>query len=506
MGAYSGSKRNNGKTGGGANNTSSEESSEKRIQINISEDKLSAYLVLKKPQEGEAHMADSSAGKALKASGNGQTGYDVDEVLAAINAAGIKENIKEELVKEMVSKGIYDAGRLIAEGVPCKDGTDGYFEYFFHQKDGDSGKPRILDDGSVDYTSVNTVGTVSVGDLLAVYHPSKPGHFGYSVTGELLKPKQPKGLPVPQLIGCHYEEESYSYYADIDGKVEATPSKLQVIGTLEINRNINVAYGSIYFIGDVVVYGDVDSGVEITATGSVTIGGTLQGSSVRAGENISVRGGILGDERTIITCGGDLESRFLQYVNVVAGGEVKAKSILDCTIRAGGMVRVEDTNGVISGGFIYSSRGVDGQAIGNRRGVKTILAVGKSAEVLERRVEYPGLIEQLETKLVGINSREIQLGREARNNPSMSNLLHIVRQNKARILTEKKQLEAVYTTIDVLYGKNPMRGVISGRKFYPGTIVRIDMREKKIDDEMIRVSFRGSDDGISFSFDKDEEE
>ena len=144
--------------------------------------------------------------------------------------------------------------------------------------------------------------------------------------------------------------------------------------------------------------------------------------------------------------------------------------------------------------------------MGNKRGVKTVLAVGKSAEVLSRKVEYPKLIEQLETKLVGINSREIQLGREARNNTSMSNLLHIVRQNKARILTEKKQLEAVYASIDVLYGNNPPRAIITGRKFYPGSVVRIDMREKKIDDEMIRVSFRGSDDGISFSFDKEDEE
>ena len=64
---------------------------------------------------------------------------------------------------------------------------------------------------------------------------------------------------MPNLNGCRYEEETYSYYALIDGKVEASLSKIEVTGLLEINRNINVVYGSIFFIGDVNIYGDVDS-------------------------------------------------------------------------------------------------------------------------------------------------------------------------------------------------------------------------------------------------------
>lgn len=456
---------------------------EEPIRVQISEDSMHAYLTLKKP-------------------GDGEQGYDEADVFAAITAAGIKGKVNEELVRSMVNEGMYDTNRLIAEGIPCKDGIDGYFEYFFHQKGENGGKPRILDDGSVDYSSVNTVGTVSEGDLIAVYHPSVPGHFGYSVKGELLKPKPPKGLPVPQVIGCSYDEETYSYYATMDGRVEATPTKLQVIGTLEINRNINVAYGNIYFMGDVIVYGDVDSGVEITASGSVTIGGTLQGSTIRAGEDITVRGGIIGDAGTGVICGGNLEARFLQYANVVAGAQVKARSILDCNISAGGIVQVTDEKGVISGGRIYSARGVDGQVIGNRKGAKTMVIVGKSSDVLARKFEYEKLIEELEVRFAGANSREMQLGRESKTDPSKSNLLYIVRQNKARILTEKKQLEASYQAIDALYSKEGVRAYVSGRKFYPEVIVRIDMRDYRVTDEMIRVCFRGSDDGVAYSFEE----
>lgn len=461
--------------------------SENRIQVNIAEDKMSAYLFLKKPEGNE-------------------DGYDENNVLETVAASGLKDDLIDKLlIHEMLEEENYNENVLIAEGLPCRDGIDGYFEYFFHRKDEGNGKPRILDDGSVDYTSVNTVGTVSEGDLIAIYHPALPGSFGYSVCGDLIKPKQPKGMPVPQLTGCRYDEDQYSYYATMDGKVEATPTKITVTGSLEINRNINVAYGSIYFIGDVVIHGDVDSGVEITASGSVTVGGTLQGASIRAGENITINGGVLGDDRTCLICGGDLEVRFMQYTNVVAGGEVRAKSILDCNVRAGGMIWIEDANGLVSGGEIYSTAGVDGITFGNKRRVKTIITVGKYGELLSRKLKYAKLIEELDSKLEGVSKREFELGRAAKDNPSMNNLLHIVRQNKACVLTEKKQIEASYEAIDKLYSKDAVRPSIAGVKFFPGVIVRIESREKRINDEMIKVTFRSGEEGeISFSFDKDD--
>lgn len=461
--------------------------SENPIKIFISEDKMNAYLFLAIPQEG-------------------QEAYKESEIYDAIAAAGVKGQVNKDVISQMLSSGWYGSKRLICEGIPVRDGVDGYFEYFFHQKDEKSGKPRVLDDGSVDYTSVNTVGTVSEGDLIAIYHPAIPGHFGYTVTGELLKPKIPKGYPVPQLNGCRYDESTYSYYATIDGKVEATNTKLQVTQTLQINKNVNVAFGSIYFMGDIEIYGDVDSGVEITASGSVTIGGSVQGASIMAGENITIRGGILGDDNTRISCGGDLEARFMQYVNVVAGGNVTAKSILDCNVRAGGMVLIEDTNGLISGGFIYSTKGIDGQAFGNKRSVKTILSAGKNNKILADKVEFPRLIQELDLKLTGINSREIQLDREAKKDPTKkkSNMLHIIRQNKARILAEKKQLEAVYAAYDNMNNSANARTIIKGRKFFPGVIVEIDNKDYSIDFEMILVSFRNNEEGISYVQESDE--
>ncbi len=453
------------------------------IKIEISEDKMAAYIVLPTP------TGDRPA-------------YGQMEVMGALDEAGVKAGIDKMRLMDILFNQEYDRKVLVASGSPSEDGVDGFFEYFFHKKDSNSGKPRIRDDGSVDYTSVNTVGTVAEGSLIAVYTPATPGKFGFTVTGDLLKPRQGKNYPIPRLVGCRYDEENYSYYSLIDGKVEASLTKIEVKSVLDINRNVNVAYGSIHFIGDVNIYGDVDSGVEITASGSVNISGTVQGSSIMAGDDIVVKGGVIGEDKVRLICGGNLETRFLQYCHVVTGGDITAKSILDCNIYSGGMVRIEDENGVISGGDIYCAKGIDGKVFGNHRKIKTRLAIGKTNETLSRKLEYPKLISEIDVKLKAITSREMILNKEAKENRSKSNLLYIVRQNKANLLTEKKQLEGLFYALDALYGYDDYRGYIHGKHFYPGVIICIDTNEKQIDSELVKVRFRGREGKITYSMDE----
>ena len=129
--------------------------------------------------------------------------------------------------------------------------------------------------------------------------------------------------------------------------------------------------------------------------------------------------------------------------------------------------------------------------------------MGKNNDALSRKIEYPKLINELEVKLKAINAREIVLGREAKEDHSKSNLLHIVRQNKATLLTEKKQLEALYAAIELMYGPDRVYGYIYGTKFYPGVSICIDMREKMINEEMVRIRFKCNEEKIDAIMEKD---
>ena len=52
--------------------------------------------------------------------------------------------------------------------------------------------PKVLEDGSVDYTSIEWFTIVSKGDKVALYHGAEEGTPGKTVTGRKLMPKRVK--------------------------------------------------------------------------------------------------------------------------------------------------------------------------------------------------------------------------------------------------------------------------------------------------------------------------
>ena len=55
-------------------------------------------------------------------------------------------------------------------------------------------KPKILEDGSVDYSEYGDVPTVEEGQTVVIYHPAIPSEDGVSVKGETIIAKKGKEL------------------------------------------------------------------------------------------------------------------------------------------------------------------------------------------------------------------------------------------------------------------------------------------------------------------------
>lgn len=56
-------------------------------------------------------------------------------------------------------------------------------------------KPKILEDGSVDYSEYGDVPTVEEGQTVVIYHPAIPSEDGVSVKGETIIAKKERNLP-----------------------------------------------------------------------------------------------------------------------------------------------------------------------------------------------------------------------------------------------------------------------------------------------------------------------
>ena len=67
--------------------------------------------------------------------------------------------------------------------------------------------------------------------------------------------------------------------------------KISVLNVYHVPGNVGYATGNIDFAGSVVIRGDIENGFVVKAEGDVTVGGNVEGGSIYADGNITIRGG-----------------------------------------------------------------------------------------------------------------------------------------------------------------------------------------------------------------------
>ncbi|MEK4126611.1 flagellar assembly protein A [Anoxybacillus sp. FSL W8-0382] len=110
--------------------------------------------------------------------------YDVsyEQVMAKLQELGIVYGVNEDMIREVLQSE-KKVSTTIAKGVEPIEGTDGWVEV----KVGEGKrKPKVREDGTVDYREMETIATVGEGDLIAIVHPPQPGKPGLKVTNEVI--------------------------------------------------------------------------------------------------------------------------------------------------------------------------------------------------------------------------------------------------------------------------------------------------------------------------------
>lgn len=117
--------------------------------VRISQDSMEAYLTLQPPDTGE--------------------GYTLSELVRYIRTQRVTNGIDEAAIQEMIDGGVYMRDVCIAKGQPPVNAENGRYELHFNP-DVD-GKPKVKEDGSIDYWSIRTVEMVKEGQTIATYYP-----------------------------------------------------------------------------------------------------------------------------------------------------------------------------------------------------------------------------------------------------------------------------------------------------------------------------------------------
>lgn len=337
------------------------------VQVVVARDRLEAFLQIHVPKGARSVL--------------------IDEVLEKVKAAGVVFGVDSEAILKAVES--QRAKTVIARGKPPVDGQDGMIRYCLDLEA--KGQPKTLEDGRVDYRSLNLFVSVCEGDVLAQKIPATHGEPGCDVLGQTLAPKKGKEVVLP--LGKNTRLEEDKLIAAQSGHLLLTNGKLSVVSVLEVKKDVDLSTGNIDYSGNVVIGGSVQQGFSVKAGGNVEVRGAVCGGIVE-GRNITVCHGVQGMNSGALTAAENVHARFIENAVVQAGGDVIVNdAILHSRVSAGGKISVEGRRGVVTGGHLMAGSEITLHTAGTHLAPSTLLEVGVDPAVKE---EYRRIRDELQ--------------------------------------------------------------------------------------------------------------
>lgn len=439
-------------------------------RVRIRYDEMEAYIMLPEPEAGEK--------------------YTISNLMQALGENEVRAGIDQDKLLDMINNSQYEVEVPVAKGTSVVDGIDGYYEYNFDTNV--DKKPKILPDGSVDYWSVNSIEEVREGQIIAVYHPAVQGKDGINVRGQVLQAKRGREQGPLRGKGFSRSDDNVTYIASVDGKIEMQNDRIVIQQVHEIQGNADLTVGNIDFRGDVIVHGNVESGVNIKATGTITVDGVVEACTLEAGKDIILRNGMQGGNKSFVRTKGNVTARFFEFTRIECDGQLQTDVLLDCVVRCKSRIIVNGTKGRIIGGDIRAIEGVEVYTLGNEVEKRTELTVGAEIGVcaqlnnLEKNIQSAQEnLAKIEKGLGQFDKLEAEKGVSYANDPRRVALLRLKIKDTANLAND--QMEAKKLRILLERSKGASVSVIRG--VHPGVIIYIDELKFRVKNYAESITF-----------------
>jgi uncharacterized protein (DUF342 family) len=426
---------------------------------------------------------------------------DHDDIMQALKDQGVVYGILTDVVKEMsLNRPPVGKPVVVALGVPPVAGGDGALKFAF-DVEAQGNKPKILDDGSVDYKDVNYVLKAVKDELLVEAMESTPGTDGINVRGARMPHKPGKPSPrLPRGKNTYITEDGTKLFAEISGQIQVEGGRVNVNPILLISGDVGNETGNLDFTGTIIVEGTVQPGFSVKATEGVDVKGAVEGAYIESGGDIALFGGVKGTGKAVIKAGGDIFARYVERATLVAGGDITSDSIMHSHIRCKKDLNLIGKNGLLVGGQVYVGKSLSAKTIGSSMATVTEITVGNSPEYLEQYHELEETYKKAKTeydkeKLV----ESYRAGNEDLRLRSLQARIHL-RVEMDRIQKEMNELLLILNSKD---------GVIrASQVIHPGCKIIVGGVLMKVTDDLHACTLRNVDEkvhiGVYINYDRPE--
>ncbi|MFW6386435.1 MAG: FapA family protein [Bacillota bacterium] len=440
------------------------------IQVEISEDKLKAFVSYYPPLGG-VNVTLLDARQRLK-------------------EENVIYGIKEDKLEEILSSSDSQKHVLIAEGDEPEPGKDAEIKYHFEEKEESIGTER--EDGSIDFYNLGLINNVEAGDVLATLKEAEPGNPGMAVTGEEVPPPEPRQKSLKPGKNVKKQDEK-TLIADVAGQVVKKNDKVEVLPVHEVNGDVDLNTGNIDFVGNVHVRGSVHEGFEVKARGNVEIRGNVSGAKITSGGEVVVHKGFIGKNKGLIEADGDVKAKFVENGEIKAGNNIEVTdAVMHSRLSAGNNIKITQKKGLLVGGSSRATSEIEVNIVGSALATDTKIAAGIDPELKNRLAELDEEIEEDNHNLLKAK-KALEL---LENMKQKSQLPPNKEKTYYKLVNTQERLE------DALEDKKAereriseqMRNSTQGRikvyqKIFPGVQIYVGNAQKHIKNETSRTMF-----------------
>lgn len=404
-----------------------------------------------------------------------------------------------------VAKSGETVSAVIAKGLPAKTGRSSKLQPLVQNALERILRPQTANHGRVDMRNLGDIICVKVGTELLRRLPPSNGRAGYTVTGEIIKPKAGEWLTLRPGDGTAISEKDENLLiAEISGMPKFKDQKMWVDDTY-ICKGVNVGTGNVNYNGAVLVNGDITEKMEIIATGDVTVNGFVESATIHAGGDIIITEGAMGKVNdagtqysTVLRAKGSIHIQHGQGLDIKCDGGVTigrqlafSKVVCRKEMYVG---PVDKPNGNLFACSIFSQNRVQAGTFGAvsgsnltidfSEGFNTLLARKDSLDELVRQIRQNCSRHQDRMKI--IHSKFIPDDLRGKVNAAQEMFDN---ENQLMQWLEQKAVELAANKDD--YQQSIM--IMANKRIYPGVVVKLNNRTWRAEREFSKanVSFHG---------------